>query len=46
MKIKALRRFFITLKKVLKSAKDARKEVISDGIKLMLKYMNSQDSKH
>lgn len=35
MKIKALRRFFITLKKVLKSAKEARKEVISDGIKLM-----------
>ena len=28
MKIKALRRFFITLNKVLRSAKEARKEVI------------------
>ena len=38
MKIKALRRFFITLKKVLKSAKEARKEVIDQGIKLLQKF--------
>jgi hypothetical protein len=46
MKIKALRRFFITLNKVLRSAKEARKEVIQDGIKLMQKFMTLQGVKN
>lgn len=42
MKIKGLRRMFITIKKILKSAKNARKDVIAQGIKLMKQFSSFQ----